>query len=186
MLRICLACIPRISLYPIADSTIYAKQPSEVTSDLHLQTAYLPRWAYSPQLVQVVKGTRRSYTWRIPKKETHSIALGTFLFNSPRSPFLSSFSPSFFWIPFNFSPFCGFFQWASLYIIDLDVLTMFSASRLFRRRGADRNPAESHVSYEVPLYTNAAYYPNWRIYRKEPPSSLRLGFISHVFYAFAW
>ncbi|KAJ5228970.1 hypothetical protein N7489_009678 [Penicillium chrysogenum] len=64
---------------------------------------------------------------------------------------------------------------------------MFSASRLFRRRGADRDPAaESHVSHEVPLYTNAAYYPNWRIYRKEPPSSLRLGFISHVFYAFAW
>ncbi|CAG7933835.1 unnamed protein product [Penicillium olsonii] len=59
-----------------------------------------------------------------------------------------------------------------------------AASSLFRRR-AGRDPAtESH--YEVPLYTNAAYYPNWRIYRKEPPSSLRLGFISHVFYAFAW
>lgn len=61
---------------------------------------------------------------------------------------------------------------------------MFSAaSALFRRR--DRNPT-SESAYEVPFYTNAAYYPNWRIYRKEPPSSLRLGFISHVFYAFAW
>ncbi|OJJ47922.1 hypothetical protein ASPZODRAFT_158776 [Penicilliopsis zonata CBS 506.65] len=40
--------------------------------------------------------------------------------------------------------------------------------------------------YEVPFFVNAAYYPNWRVYRKQPPSSLRLGFISHVFYAFAW
>lgn len=53
MLRICLACIPRISLYPIADLTIYAKKPSEVTSDLHLQTAW-PHWAYSPQLIKLV------------------------------------------------------------------------------------------------------------------------------------
>lgn len=60
---------------------------------------------------------------------------------------------------------------------------MFS---FFRRRHA-ANPAASDTgSYQVPLYTNAAYYPNWRIYRKQPPSSLRLGFISHVFYAFAW
>lgn len=61
---------------------------------------------------------------------------------------------------------------------------MFSAaSNIFRRRPVDPAPA---ASYEVPLYTNAAYYPNWRIYRKQPPSSLRLGFVSHVFYAFAW
>lgn len=40
--------------------------------------------------------------------------------------------------------------------------------------------------YEVPFFVNAAYYPNWRIYRQQPPSSLRLGFVSHVFYAFAW
>lgn len=63
---------------------------------------------------------------------------------------------------------------------------MFSAARdIFRRRPAV-DPANAAASYEVPLYTNAAYYPNWRIYRKQPPSSLRLGFISHVFYAFAW
>ncbi|RJE22197.1 chitinase [Aspergillus sclerotialis] len=29
--------------------------------------------------------------------------------------------------------------------------------------------------YEVPFFVNAAYYPNWRIYRQQPPSSLRLG-----------
>lgn len=58
---------------------------------------------------------------------------------------------------------------------------------MFRRRQAvDPAAAESPASYEVPLYTNAAYYPNWRVYKKQPPSSLRLGFISHVFYAFAW
>lgn len=33
---------------------------------------------------------------------------------------------------------------------------------------------------------NAIYYPNWRVYRQQPPSSLRLGCVSHVFYAFAW
>lgn len=67
---------------------------------------------------------------------------------------------------------------------------MFSAAtNFFRRRpvtGADPAISDSSSTYEVPLYTNAAYYPNWRIYRKQPPSSLRLGFISHVFYAFAW
>lgn len=62
---------------------------------------------------------------------------------------------------------------------------MFSFFR--RRHAADAPASESEASsYQVPLYTNAAYYPNWRIYRKQPPSSLRLGFISHVFYAFAW
>ncbi|KAL1988073.1 hypothetical protein VTN96DRAFT_1104 [Rasamsonia emersonii] len=39
---------------------------------------------------------------------------------------------------------------------------------------------------EIPIFANAAYYPNWRIYKKQPPSSLRLGFVSHIFYAFAW
>ncbi|KAB8271892.1 putative class V chitinase [Aspergillus flavus] len=53
----------------------------------------------------------------------------------------------------------------------------------WRRKAAERS---SNSSYEVPYYINAAYYPNWRIYRKQPPSSLRLGFVSHIFYAFAW
>lgn len=49
-----------------------------------------------------------------------------------------------------------------------------------RRRSVD--PGES----TVPYFVNALYYPNWRIYRQQPPSSLRLGYVSHVFYAFAW
>ncbi|GCB26686.1 endochitinase B [Aspergillus awamori] len=60
---------------------------------------------------------------------------------------------------------------------------MFSGSSLFphwRRKAAERS---SNSSYEVPFFLNAAYYPNWRIYRKQPPSALRLGFISHIFYA---
>ncbi|THC91046.1 hypothetical protein EYZ11_009486 [Aspergillus tanneri] len=62
---------------------------------------------------------------------------------------------------------------------------MFSGSLFphWRRKAAERS---SNSSYEVPFYMNAAYYPNWRIYRQQPPSSLRLGFVSHVFYAFAW
>lgn len=62
---------------------------------------------------------------------------------------------------------------------------MFSGTLFphWRRKAAERS---SSSSYEVPFFLNAAYYPNWRIYRKQPPSSLRLGFISHIFYAFAW
>jgi len=33
---------------------------------------------------------------------------------------------------------------------------------------------------------NGVYYPAWRVYKGESPSSLPLGFISHVFYSFAW
>lgn len=51
------------------------------------------------------------------------------------------------------------------------------------RRKAERT--SSRIP-EMPFFLNAAYYPNWRIYQKQPPSSLRLGFVSHVFYAFAW
>lgn len=36
------------------------------------------------------------------------------------------------------------------------------------------------------MYFNAVYYPNWRIYRDQPPVSLNFDVISHVFYAFAW
>ena len=43
-------------------------------------------------------------------------------------------------------------------------------------------PADTDIAERV----NAVYYPNWRVYRQQPPSSLRLGFVSHVFYAFAW
>lgn len=66
---------------------------------------------------------------------------------------------------------------------------MFSeASTIFGLGDQSTNPTTHDCSstYEIPIYTNAAYYPNWRIYQKQPPSSLRLGFISHVFYAFAW
>lgn len=36
-----------------------------------------------------------------------------------------------------------------------------------------------------PTDINAVYYPNWRVYRHQPPSSLNLKFITHIFYAFA-
>ena len=36
------------------------------------------------------------------------------------------------------------------------------------------------------MYWNAVYYPNWRIYRDQPPVSLNFDVLSHVFYAFAW
>lgn len=55
--------------------------------------------------------------------------------------------------------------------------------------GSSSSTAPSGVPeapFGVPIFANAAYYPNWKIYKKQPPSSLRLGFVSHVFYAFAW
>jgi hypothetical protein len=45
-------------------------------------------------------------------------------------------------------------------------------------------PVASTLPPAVRLYTNAAYYPNWRVYRNQPPSSLKFGVLSHVFYAF--
>ena len=33
---------------------------------------------------------------------------------------------------------------------------------------------------------NGVYYPNWRVYRDQPPATLNYNVISHVFYAFAW
>jgi hypothetical protein len=37
----------------------------------------------------------------------------------------------------------------------------------------------------ITVYANAVYYPNYRVYRHQPPSSLNFGIISHVIYAFA-
>jgi chitinase len=47
----------------------------------------------------------------------------------------------------------------------------------------------NNTNFSTPLenmYWNAVYYPNWRIYRDQPPTSLNYDVISHVFYAFAW
>ncbi len=35
-------------------------------------------------------------------------------------------------------------------------------------------------------FINAVYYPNYRVYRQQPPSSLNTEYITHIFYAFAW
>ena len=34
-------------------------------------------------------------------------------------------------------------------------------------------------------YANGVYYPSWRIYRQQAPSSMNLASVSHVFYAFS-
>ncbi|KAH7123670.1 class V chitinase-like protein [Dendryphion nanum] len=53
-------------------------------------------------------------------------------------------------------------------------------------------PSSSHfldTDFSSPLekmYWNGVYYPNWRIYRDQPPVSLNFDVLSHVFYAFAW
>ncbi|KAF8469536.1 glycoside hydrolase superfamily [Kalaharituber pfeilii] len=47
-------------------------------------------------------------------------------------------------------------------------------------------PAQQDVKLPEPLkvFVNAAYYPNWAVYKQGPPSSLNVGCISHAFYAF--
>ena len=35
-------------------------------------------------------------------------------------------------------------------------------------------------------FINGVYYPSWRIYRQQAPSSMNLEYITHIFYAFAW
>jgi GH18 family chitinase len=51
-------------------------------------------------------------------------------------------------------------------------------------------PPLHHDTYlsapHLEMYWNGVYYPNWRIYRDQPPSVLNFNVISHVFYAFAW
>jgi hypothetical protein len=54
------------------------------------------------------------------------------------------------------------------------------------RQHHGRQPARITQNPPVGVYMNAVYYPNYRIYRQQPPSSLNLGCISHIFYAFAW
>ncbi|KZF25999.1 glycoside hydrolase family 18 protein [Xylona heveae TC161] len=54
-----------------------------------------------------------------------------------------------------------------------------------------RNPrARSSVPHgggsPLVMYKNGVYYPNWRVHHDQPPSSLMLDAISHVFYASAW
>lgn len=35
------------------------------------------------------------------------------------------------------------------------------------------------------MYTNAVYFPNYRVYRGDTPAQLNYGCINHVYYAFA-
>jgi GH18 family chitinase len=35
------------------------------------------------------------------------------------------------------------------------------------------------------MYTNAVYFPNYRVYRGDSPGQLNYGCINHVYYAFA-
>jgi chitinase len=52
------------------------------------------------------------------------------------------------------------------------------------------HPPLNHDTYfstpPLAMYWNGVYYPNWRIYRDQPPATLNYNVISHVFYAFAW
>jgi hypothetical protein len=72
------------------------------------------------------------------------------------------------------------------------VLTCSKLGRSLRRPKMSRhyfNPPGHDTTFSTPLqvmYWNGVYYPNWRIYRNQPPVSLNYDVISHVFYAFAW
>ncbi|KAI9813122.1 MAG: hypothetical protein M1827_004342 [Pycnora praestabilis] len=57
---------------------------------------------------------------------------------------------------------------------------------LMNWRSRSQPVPESRTEPGIVMYANAVYYPNWRVYRDQPPSSLKFEVISHVFYAFAW
>ncbi|KAF2459697.1 putative class V chitinase [Lineolata rhizophorae] len=68
---------------------------------------------------------------------------------------------------------------------------LLQASRAINRHVAPHHQSSGASSTPscppaVCMYFNAAYYPNWHVYRNQPPSSLKLDVISHLFYAFAW
>ncbi|EGC46163.1 chitinase [Histoplasma capsulatum var. duboisii H88] len=54
--------------------------------------------------------------------------------------------------------------------------------------GSNELPSQNSVHRSgsgIPMHWNAVYYANWRANDMPPPSSLNLGYISHIFYAFA-
>ena len=81
--------------------------------------------------------------------------------------------------------------------IALTHTTMGLRDRLLgRESNITSNPSSAKKTVEPPVPNaskpqitnriNAVYYPNWRIYRQQPPSSMNLRYITHIFYAFAW
>lgn len=56
----------------------------------------------------------------------------------------------------------------------------------FKNKSQDQVQPNHAQESSQSLPINAVYYPNWRVYKGLPPSSLNLRYITHVFYAFAW
>ncbi|KAF2807043.1 chitinase 1 precursor [Mytilinidion resinicola] len=63
---------------------------------------------------------------------------------------------------------------------------LFESTQQFLSRQRPPTSLSPSCPPPVNMYFNGVYYPNWRIYKNQPPSSLNLDVISHVFYAFAW
>lgn len=55
----------------------------------------------------------------------------------------------------------------------------------FKHSNKKNGTSEPKEKLPVSTTINAVYYPNWRVYRQQPPSSLNLEFITHIYYAFA-
>ncbi|KAL6715836.1 hypothetical protein ACLMJK_006797 [Lecanora helva] len=55
----------------------------------------------------------------------------------------------------------------------------------FKRKSNKGEASTASENIASSTAINAVYYPNWRVYRSQPPSSLNLRFITHIFYAFA-
>ena len=52
--------------------------------------------------------------------------------------------------------------------------------------GEDRLDSNALEQQNLPKpLINAVYYPSWRVYRQQPPSSLNLDYITHIYHAFA-
>ena len=75
---------------------------------------------------------------------------------------------------------------ANLFIADKMASSRPKSSwrNIFKRSKSPRNLEIDWSNHED--LVNAVYYPNWRVYKSQPPSSLNLKYITHLFYAFAW
>lgn len=51
--------------------------------------------------------------------------------------------------------------------------------------GSQQPPVGDQAEKASSRFVNAVYYPSWRIYRQQPPSSMNLAYATHAFYAFA-
>lgn len=162
-----------------------------------------PNWTWHfPRLVSIVDTTFlcRSLLWMIPSYAAllrwhlpmnQEKKAGIFLFKPHISP-----RQNLFILPVQPRGFHSFFVFFYIVITVFELLpnTRLSLYQSFHYPVTTMSPISDHpMPYHRPLqpdspisgFENITYYPNWQVYNKLPPSSLSVGSISQIIYAFA-